>query len=59
MLDLFEKLQNALNDAKIDLDKFAEKGVKAAAVRARKQLQEVRNLAKDLRVAINDTKKKK
>lgn len=39
-----------------DSTKFFEKGNKAAGTRARKNLQELKKLAQELRVAIQDTK---
>jgi hypothetical protein len=39
-----------------DSSKFFEKGNKAAGTRARKSLQELKKLAQELRVAIQDTK---
>ena len=59
MLDLFEKLEEAVADVKVDIDKFNEKGVKAAAVRARAKLRNIRSLAKDLGRIINEAKKDK
>jgi hypothetical protein len=42
-----------------DFSKFSEKGNKAAGTRARKSLQDIRNLAKDIRTEISDAKKEK
>ena len=42
---------------KSEYGKFTEKGNKAAATRARKHLQDIRNLAKELRDDISNTKK--
>jgi hypothetical protein len=39
-----------------DSSKFFEKGNKAAGTRARKNLQELKKLAQELRVAIQDAK---
>lgn len=50
----FERL---LESFKEDYLKFTEKGNKAAATRARKALQEIRNLAKDTRDEISNTKR--
>lgn len=51
-----EKL-NELNDLivaiKADAEKFFEKGTKAAGVRARKGLQEVKRIAQELRKEIS------
>lgn len=56
--------ENSLNKMKVlvsefeaDFTKFSEKGNKAAGTRARKALQEIRNLAKDIRTEISAKKK--
>lgn len=53
-LTQFETLFESLKE---DYGKFMEKGNKAAGTRARKTLQEIRNLAKDTRDEISNTKK--
>lgn len=50
----FENLLKALRE---DYEKFIEKGNKTAGTRARKTLQDIRNLAKDTRDEISNTKK--
>jgi len=50
----FESLLQLFKD---DYEKFTEKGNKTAGTRARKTLQEIRNLAKDTRDEISNTKK--
>jgi tRNA threonylcarbamoyladenosine modification (KEOPS) complex Cgi121 subunit len=50
----FRKL---LQEFELDYVKFTEKGNKTAATRARKTLQDIRNLAKDIRVEIMEEKK--
>jgi hypothetical protein len=50
----FEALLEAFKE---DYVKFTEKGNKTAATRARKALQEIRNLAKDVRDEISKTKR--
>jgi hypothetical protein len=50
----FEKLFETLKE---DYAKFIEKGNKTAGTRARKTLQEIRNLAKDTRDEISNVKK--
>jgi ElaB/YqjD/DUF883 family membrane-anchored ribosome-binding protein len=53
-LTQFEALLTSLKE---DYTKFMEKGNKVAGTRARKTLQEIRNLAKDTRDDISNTKK--
>ena len=51
------EFESLLNLFKEDYEKFNEKGNKTAGTRARKTLQEIRNLAKDTRDEISNTKK--
>lgn len=44
----YERLVQTVNDAKADLDK-AEAGNKAATSRVRKSMQDVKNIAQDIR----------
>lgn len=52
-----EELQSLVANFSIEYDKFTEKGNKTAGTRARKYLQEIRNLSKDVRDEISKTKK--
>jgi len=51
------EFESLLESFKEDYEKFNEKGNKTAGTRARKTLQEIRNLAKDTRDEISSTKK--
>lgn len=51
------ELENLLKLFREDYEKFIEKGNKTAGTRARKTLQDIRNLAKDTRDEISNTKK--
>jgi len=51
------EMETLVENFKDEYSKFTEKGNKAAATRARKHLQDIRNLAKDLRDEISKTKK--
>jgi hypothetical protein len=53
------KLKEFMSEFESDYARFTEKGNKAAGTRARKSLQEIRNLAKDIRTEISDSKKQK
>ena len=53
-----EEVQKLVTELSEDLDKFYEKGNKAAGTRARKQLQELKKLSQDIRVEIQDIKNK-
>lgn len=51
------EMESLVENFKVEYDKFSEKGNKAAATRARKHLQEIRNLAKELRDEISRDKR--
>ena len=53
------KLKEFMSEFESDYARFTEKGNKAAGPSARKSLQEIRNLAKDIRTEISDSKKQK
>jgi hypothetical protein len=54
-----EKFESLLVSFKDDYEKFMEKGNKTAGTRARKTLQEIRNLAKDTRDDISKTRRER
>jgi hypothetical protein len=47
-----------MSELEVDLQKFYEKGNKAAGTRARKQLQNLKKLAQEIRLEIQDIKNK-
>jgi len=51
------ELENLLVSFKEEYEKFTKKGNKTAGTRARKILQDIRNIAKDTRDEISKTKK--
>ena len=53
-----DKMKGLVSEFEADFTKFTEKGNKAAGTRARKALQDIRNLAKDIRTEISEAKKK-
>jgi len=55
-MDKLAMLIETIESIATDTTKFFEKGNKAAGTRARKNLQEVKKIAQELRVAIQDTK---
>lgn len=55
-MDKLDQLKEVMDSVSKDSQKFFEKGNKAAGTRARKNLQELKKLAQELRVAIQDTK---
>ncbi len=56
MASLFEKLQDHVNSLEDDFKKFYEKGNKAAGTRVRKGMQDLKSLAQDIRVDVQDKK---
>ena len=54
--DRLEQLITLLEESREDFDKFYERGNNAAGTRIRKTMQEVKNLAQELRVDVQDTK---
>ncbi len=56
-MNRLEELKQLVATFEEDYTKFVEKGNKTAATRARKTLQDIRNLSKDVRVEINEAKK--
>ena len=54
----FDELQNAINDCQADVTKFVE-GNNSAGTRVRKAMQEVKRLAQDVRVEVQEQKNRK
>lgn len=52
----FEEVKNLVEGLETDMSKFYEKGNKAAGTRARKGLQELKKLAQEVRLEIQDIK---
>ena len=55
-MELFDQIKAIIEEAEEDVSKFYEKGNKAAAVRIRKHMQDIKKLAQDLRIHVQDTK---
>ena len=53
----FDELQDAVNDCQSDITKFIE-GNNSAGTRVRKAMQEVKALAQEVRVEVQDQKNK-
>ena len=51
-----DEVRSLMTELEEDLEKFYEKGNKAAGTRARKQLQNLKKLSQDIRVEIQDIK---
>ena len=52
----FEQLEQLVADAKEDARKFYQDGNKAAGTRVRKAMQEVKSLAQEIRLEIQERK---
>lgn len=55
-MDKFNHLKEILMGVEEDFDKFYDKGNKAAGTRARKAMQDIRNLAQEIRKEIQEKK---
>ncbi len=51
-----DEVKNLMTGLEEDLVKFYDKGNKAAGTRARKQLQDLKKLAQDIRIEIQNMK---
>lgn len=51
-----DEVKNLTTELEADLEKFYDKGNKAAGTRARKQLQELKKLSQEIRLEIQDIK---
>lgn len=56
-MENYEKMMTLLESMKSDVVAFYEKGNKAAGTRVRTSCQEVKKLAQDLRIHVQETKK--
>jgi hypothetical protein len=55
-MEIFNNIKEIIEEAEDDVSKFYEKGNKAAAVRIRKAMQDIKKLAQDLRIHVQETK---
>jgi len=53
--DLYDELQNIINDTQNDVTKFVE-GNNSAGTRVRKAMQTIKSLAQEVRVEVQDQK---
>jgi predicted lactoylglutathione lyase len=56
-MENYEVLKSLVLSIQGDINKFAEKGNKAAGSRVRKAMQEVKMLAQSIRIEIQESKK--
>lgn len=57
-MDRFEQVKNLIMDLEGDFDKFYDKKNQAAGTRIRKGMQELKNLAQEVRIEVQDIKNK-
>ena len=55
-MEKFEEIKALIEACNEDVDKFYVKGNKAAAVRIRKTMQDIKNLAQEVRIHVQETK---
>ena len=55
-MNRFEQVKNLILDLEGDFDKFYDKKNQAAGTRIRKGMQELKNLAQEVRVEVQDIK---
>lgn len=55
-MEMYNQLKSLVESYEKDFEKFYEKGNKAAGVRVRKHMQELRQLAQDIRVDVQNRK---
>tara|TARA_R110002060_G_scaffold36239_1_gene47202 strand:+ start:828 stop:1004 length:177 start_codon:yes stop_codon:yes gene_type:complete len=55
-MEIFDQIKAIIEEAEEDVSRFYEKGNKAAAVRIRKHMQDIKKLSQDLRIHVQETK---
>jgi len=55
-MEKFNEIKSIVESVAEDVEKFYVKGNKAAAVRIRKAMQDIKNLAQEVRVHVQETK---
>ena len=55
-MDRIEQVRSLISELEPDMEKFYDKGNKAAGTRARKTLQEIKKVSQEIRLEIQDWK---
>jgi hypothetical protein len=55
-MNRIEQVRSLISELEPDMEKFYEKGNKAAGTRARKTLQEIKKVSQEIRLEIQDMK---
>lgn len=58
-MEMFQKLKELVNQMEDDFRKFYEKGNNAAGTRVRKNMQDLKKMAQDIRTHVQEHKKTK
>ncbi len=53
-----DEVKNLMSELEVEMEKFYNKGNKAAGTRARKHLQDLKKLSQEIRLEIQDIKNK-
>lgn len=56
-MDIFNQLKELINEVEADAVKFYDKNNKAAGVRVRKAMQEIKKIAQDVRLDVSEKAK--
>ncbi|MEX0679891.1 MAG: histone H1 [Balneolales bacterium] len=56
-MNRFSEIKTLVDDLEVDMEKFYSKSNKTAGTRARKSLQELKKLAQDIRIDIQNKKR--
>jgi len=55
-MNRIEQIRSLISELETDMEKFYDKGNKAAGTRARKTLQEIKKVSQEIRLEIQDMK---
>jgi hypothetical protein len=55
-MERFAQLKDLLNSVEADFEKFYDKSNKAAGTRVRKAMQELKNMAQEIRIEVQNMK---
>ncbi len=55
-MEKFENIETLIESARVEAEKFYQKGNKTAGTRLRKLMQDLKNAAQEVRVEVQETK---
>ena len=56
MMEKFENIETLIESARVEAEKFYQKGNKTAGTRLRNLMQDLKNAAQEVRVEVQETK---